>query len=163
MPVKDLAKVVTLRAATADDRSFLLEVYASARSDELAGLGWDDNLMQAFIGMQFDARTRCYPKADDQIILLHERPIGRMLVDRTEEAILLVDIALLTEYRNAGIGAALLKDLQQEATAFGKPIRLHVLATSEAVRLYERLGFSRTGRNAAYLEMVWLPLERESL
>jgi ribosomal protein S18 acetylase RimI-like enzyme len=44
-----------------------------------------------------------------------------------------------------------------EATAAGKPIQLHVLASSPAVRLYERLGFVRIGEEAAYLEMKWLP------
>jgi len=45
----------------------------------------------------------------------------------------------------------------QEATAAGKPIGLHVLASSPAARLYERLGFVRSGGDAAYLEMKWVP------
>jgi ribosomal protein S18 acetylase RimI-like enzyme len=81
-----------------------------------------------------------------------------MLVDRGDEEILLRDIALLTEYRNTGIGSHLIQDLMKEATAAGKPIGLHVVATSPAVRLYERLGFCRSGdETAAYLEMKWTP------
>jgi ribosomal protein S18 acetylase RimI-like enzyme len=45
----------------------------------------------------------------------------------------------------------------KEAAAAGKPIRLHVVASSPAVRLYERLGFLRSGEEAAYLEMKWVP------
>jgi hypothetical protein len=31
------------------------------------------------------------------------------------------------------------------------------LTSSAAKRLYERLGFSRIGGDAAYLEMMWVP------
>ena len=147
-----------LRAATAEDESFLLEVYASTRLEELDGMGWSDDQKQAFIRMQFLTRERCYPRVDSRIILFNGRPVGRMLVDRSEAAILLGDIALLTEYRNAGIGTRLIQDLMKEASSAGKPIRLHVVASSPAVRLYERLGFSKSGAaEEAYLEMKWTP------
>jgi len=148
---------LSLREAIPDDEPFLLKVYASTRVEELAGLGWDDNQKRAFIRMQFLARERCYPRGDNRIILLDGRPVGRMLVDRSEEGILLSDIALLTEYRNTGIGSRLIQDLMKEATAAGKPLRLHVLASSPAVRLYERLGFSRSGDDGTHLEMKWTP------
>jgi GNAT superfamily N-acetyltransferase len=147
-----------LREATPDDEPFLLEVYASTRIEELQGLGWDDNQMQAFIRMQFLARGRSYAAANDRIILLDGRPIGRMMVDRNDAGILLRDIALLTEYRNAGIGRRLIQDLMKEAASAGKPIELHVFASSPAVRLYERLGFRRSGDDGAYLEMKWAPV-----
>jgi len=150
-----------LRDATPDDEGFLFEVYASTRIDELEGFGWDDNQKQAFIRMQFLARERSHPEADNQIILLNGRPVGRMLVERGEAAILLRDIALLTAYRNAGVGSRLIQDLMKEAASAGKPIQLHVMASSPAVRLYERLGFSRSATEAAYesayLEMKWVP------
>jgi len=148
-----------LREVTPEDEPFLLEVYASTRIQELEGFGWDDNQKQAFIKMQFLARERTYPRTDDRIIVLDGRPIGRMLVDRNEGGILLRDIALLTEYRNAGIGSRLIQDLMKEATAAGKPIELHVVSTSPAVRLYERLGFrsSDAEPEVAYLEMKWVP------
>jgi ribosomal protein S18 acetylase RimI-like enzyme len=146
-----------LREATPDDQPFLLELYASTRSEELEGLGWDDNQKQAFIKMQFLARERMYPRVDNRIILLNGRAIGRMLVDRNKAGIRLNDIALLTGYRNAGIGSRLIQDLMKEATATGKPIHLKVVTTSPAVRLYERLGFRRNGPAEAYLEMKWVP------
>jgi len=148
---------LSLREATTEDEPFLLEVYVSTRMEELEGVDWDDNQKRAFITMQFIARERSYPRVDSRIILLNGQPVGRMLVDRNESGILLRDIALLTEYRNAGIGSRLIRDLMEEATSVGKAIRLHVVATSPAVRLYERLGFSRSGDEAAYLEMKWVP------
>lgn len=150
---------ISLRPATPGDEDFLLDVYASTRLDELEGTGWDDNQKLAFIKMQFLVRERTYPQVDSKIILLNGRPVGRLMVDRNEDAILLRDIALLTEYRNAGIGSRLVHELLQEAGAAGKPVHLHVLAMSPAVRLYERLGFRASGDEAgkAYLEMKWVP------
>ena len=147
-----------LRDVTTEDEPFLFEVYASTRIDELTGIGWNDDQKQAFIKMQFIARERSYPRVGNRIILLNGRPIGRMMVDRSEAAILLRDIALLTEYRNAGIGSRLITDLMKEASSAGKPIELHVLASSPAVRLYERLGFRSSGDDGAYLEMKWVPV-----
>ena len=147
-----------LRAATPADNPFLLEVYASTRLDELEGFGWSDDQKRAFIKMQFEARERSYPRVDNRIIILNGAPVGRIMVDRGEASLLLRDIALLKEYRNAGIGSRLLAELIEEATSVGKPIQLHVVATSPAVRLYERLGFRITGdETAAYLEMKWVP------
>ena len=148
---------LSLREATPEDKPFLLEVYASTRIEELADTGWADDQKRDFIEMQFMARERTYPRVDNRIILLDGRPIGRILVDRSEAAIVLRDIALLTDYRNGGIGSRLIKDLMKEATAAGKPLTLHVVASSPAVRLYERLGFVRNGPEAVYLEMQWVP------
>ena len=149
---------LSLRDSTPADNAFLLDVYASTRLDELAGTGWDDNQKRAFIQMQFLARERIYPKVESKIILLNGQPVGRMLIDRKDSAILLRDIALLTEYRNAGIGSRLVRDLMSEAAAVNKPVELHVLSISPAVRFYERLGFSRTSTEPeAYLEMKWVP------
>jgi ribosomal protein S18 acetylase RimI-like enzyme len=149
---------LSLRDSTPDDNAFLFDVYASTRLDELAGTGWDDNQKRAFIQMQFLARERIYPQADSKIILLNGKPVGRILVDRGEAAILLRDIALLTEHRNAGIGSRLIQELMSEAAAAGKPVELHVLSTSPAVRLYERFGFRATSTEpGAYLEMKWVP------
>src|SRR6185369_4184248 len=99
---------ITLRPATADDDAFLFQVYASTRSAELEGLNWDDNQKHAFITMQFNAQRLSYGDGDNRIILLNGRPVGRILLRRTDAAISLVDIAILTEARNAGIGSSLI-------------------------------------------------------
>ena len=71
------------------------------------------------------------------------QPIGTMLVSRREREIMLVDIALFPAHRNAGVGTKLVKALMEEAAGAGKTVRLHVLATSVAVKMYERLGFKK--------------------
>jgi ribosomal protein S18 acetylase RimI-like enzyme len=62
---------------------------------------------------------------------------------------------LLPEYCNRGIGSTLLRQLQSEAAAAGKPLRIHVERFNPALRLYERLGFRVIDDRGVYLFMEW--------
>jgi len=84
-------------------------------------------------------------------------PVGRLYVARWQDAIRMVDIALLPPYRNAGIGTAILRDLLAEAAVAHKPVRIHVEQCNPAVRLYERLGFAPIADKGVYLFMEWAP------
>jgi ribosomal protein S18 acetylase RimI-like enzyme len=147
----------TLRVSTPDDQDFLFVVYASTREEELKMWGWDDNQKRAFLEMQFRSQNQqyglCYPQADSSIILFGDHPVGRLLVDRSGPEILLVDIALLPEYRNRHIGTTLIQSLLHEASGAKKNVALHVLRGSAAARLYERLGFTKVAEDDVYLEM----------
>ena len=154
-----LAPPIALRPAQEDDLPFLYRVYASKRQEELALVEWDEAQKDWFLRMQFDLWTRSYaqmfPEADCQVVLRDGQPIGRLMVDRTPDHILLVDIALLPEQRNAGIGTVLVKTVVSEAASAGKPVVLHVEKFNRARSLYERLGFSITEWNDVYLAMRW--------
>ncbi len=149
--------VVSLRTASPEDEDFLLQVYASTRADELALLDWKREQRDAFLRMQFNAQRWSYeanyPHADNQIILLNNQPIGRLLIARAEHEITLVDIALLPKHRGHGIGTDLLHELIDEAKQTHKPIRLHVLKGNRAMQLYTRLGFQVIAEQEPYIEM----------
>src|SRR5258708_34625881 len=153
------SSLITLRAATAADQDFLLAVFAGTRSDELAALAWDPKMGQAFLEMQFRMQAQNYkaahPTAENNIILNEGAPVGRMLVDRTEQAIKLVDIAILPDHRSAGIGSKLIQSLLDEAATSGREVQLSVFKTNPAARLSERLGFSTVADDGVYFEMSW--------
>jgi ribosomal protein S18 acetylase RimI-like enzyme len=111
--------------------------------------------------MQFKAQRQYYlqeyPSAEYHIIQRDGVDIGRRIVNRAGGEILLMDIALLPEYRNGGIGTALIRDLMAEAEQTDRPLRLHVEFFNRALRLYERLGFSKIGDVSVYFEMEWRP------
>ena len=90
-------------------------------------------------------------------LLWHERPIGRLYIERRTDEMLGIDIALLPEYRQSGIGTAILRDLLAEAARDGKPFRIHVQKFNRAQRLYERLGFTTLDDDGVYLFMEWRP------
>ena len=99
---------ITLRPIEPDDAAFLYRVYASTREAELALVDWDAAQKDAFLRMQFLAQAQHYQAnytdTTYQIILLDGQPVGRLYVARWPGEIRIVDIALLPEYRNMGIG-----------------------------------------------------------
>ena len=152
---------IQLRAVTAEDQPFLLDLFASTRP-EIAQLGWGEAEQQAFIAMQFAMQSRSYgvqfPGAEHSIILYDTAPAGRMIVNRGELRIQLTDIAVLPLYRGRGIAATVIERLQEEAAEAKKPIELTVdRSNSNALDLYTKLGFEITGENQLHLSMRWTP------
>jgi ribosomal protein S18 acetylase RimI-like enzyme len=152
---------VTLRPIEPGDAAFLYRVYASTREKELALVEWDAAQKEAFLRMQFTAQHRHYQEhyqdAAFQVILEGGRPVGRLYVDRWPDEIRIVDIALLPERRNIGIGTRLLQALQAEAAEAAKRVSIHVEQFNPALRLYARLGFSRIAERGVYYLMEWTP------
>ena len=139
-----------------DDGDFLLSVYASTRP-ELTGLGWPGQHQDAFTRMQFDAQTRHYrdsfPDAAYSVICVDGEPAGRLIVNYAGDQILIVDIALLPEFRRTGIGSGLVRRLLERADAGHLPVRCHVLHDSTARRFWEYAGFAAQGSDGVYVAM----------
>ncbi len=152
-----MRRVSLRRVVLPDDSQFLLALYASTREAELNQIPWDEQQREVFINMQFNLQARSfearYPDAEHSIILFEEKSAGRMIVNRTDAVIHLIDISLLTEYRNAGIGGALIRELLGEGARAQIPVTLHVRRDNPARRLYERLGFMKTDEAGLYDKM----------
>jgi ribosomal protein S18 acetylase RimI-like enzyme len=157
---------IALRPATPEDIEFLAGLYIDTRRREVGAWGWPSEQQEIFLRMQFDAQCRsyraAYPRASHTIICIDGAPAGRMLVDRESGVMCVVDIALLEPYRNLGIGTSLLQQLQEECGAEHSKLRLQVLHTNPAIRLYRRLGFCQTGADAMYAQMEWIPSAERS-
>jgi ribosomal protein S18 acetylase RimI-like enzyme len=148
---------VSLRPFRADDQEFLFTLYAGTRIHEIAPFGWPEAQQQAFLRMQFGAQQRWYESvyagAEHQIVEQDGVLIGRLMVLRQPPAVTLVDIALLPEHRGRGIGGDLIRQLIRQCDEQKLPLRLQVLKGNPALRLYERLGFARTGEDQMYIQM----------
>ena len=146
------------RSATAEDEAFCFSVYAGTRAEEFTALGWDAAQQEIFLRMQYAAQTASYRAAFAgalrAIVLRGDQPVGTLIVNYTEEEIRLIDIAFLAEHRGAGLGTEVIRRLQAEARDSGRPLRLQVLRTNPAVRLYARLGFTAIGGDEMRMEMV---------
>jgi ribosomal protein S18 acetylase RimI-like enzyme len=153
---------ISLRPVRPADEPFLRGVYASTREAELAAINWNQEQRAEFIGFQFHAQTTYYrqqfPDATHDVVLVDGQPAGRLYVDRQPHEIRVVDIALLPEFRNRGVGGSLLRDVLAEATRLGRPVTLHVERSNPARRLYERLGFVVVEEDGpVHLTMRWKP------
>jgi GNAT superfamily N-acetyltransferase len=150
---------MTLRPIGPDDQPFLRALYATTRESELAVVAWDATQKAAFVQMQFAAQHAYYQEhyagAAFDIVLVAGQPAGRLYVARWSSELRIVDIALLPAFCNRGLGTTLLKHLQAEAAAAGKPLRIHVERFNPALRLYERLGFQQIEDRGVYLFMEW--------
>lgn len=150
---------LSLRPERPEDEPFLREVYASTRQEELEASGLPVAMRAAFLDMQFKAQQQgyrgAYPQAEFHIILLGNQPVGRMAANRAAGELRLIDIALLPEHRNQGIGTTLIQKLSTEAAAAGQPLRLSVVKGQRAVHLYQRLGFAKTGESGWRDLMEW--------
>jgi len=154
--------VIGLRPVEISDGSFLFSVYASTRTEEMQLTDWSDEQKEAFLQMQFDAQTQhylaYYPNANYQVIECDGISAGRLLTENRGDHFLIMDIALLPEYRGSGIGTFLVGQLKQEALRLNLPLVLRVEFFNPAIRLYDRLGFVTTRQiNSVYQEMVWTP------
>ena len=155
-----ILKEISLRPSTPADQPFLVSLYATTRS-ELDLLDWNQEQKDMFVMMQFNAQSQqynwSYPQAENSIVMRDQEAIGRIIINEDGDEFTLVDISLIPAYRGLGIGSHLLRTLLTKAGDAAKPIRLHVLQSSPAKNLYERLGFSIVGGDSLYCEMFWHP------
>jgi ribosomal protein S18 acetylase RimI-like enzyme len=158
--------MIALRPETPQDVPFLRRLYATTREQEMRALPWDAQRREAFLDMQFAAQAShyraCYPDCEFQVIERAGKPAGRLYVERLEDEIRIVDIALAPEHCGRGIGGELLRALLGEAREGGKTVSIYVETFNPARRLYDRLGFRALDTNGVYLRMEWTP-EPESV
>jgi ribosomal protein S18 acetylase RimI-like enzyme len=149
-----LASDPVLRPVGVDDAELLLGIYASTRAEELAVVPWSDAQRDAFLRQQFAAQSTSWraqhPDADWSVVEVDGRPAGRLYVDRSGDELSIIDIALLPEFRGAGLGTALLRDILAEADERQVPVSIYVEVTNRARELYIRLGFARLDSMGLY-------------
>lgn len=152
---------IILRPASEADTAFLAAVYASTREAELTQTDWTPGQKASFCAMQSVAQEthyrQNYPAARYLVIEHGKQPAGRLYLVHWEKEIRIMDLALLPDFRNLGIGSHLLRELQREAASFGKLLSIHVETFNPAVRLYRRLGFVLAEDKGVYQLMTWTP------
>jgi len=140
------------------DLPFLFQLYASTRSEELKHAPFSKEEKIAFLQQQFAAQTQHYTTHYNtdffDVILLDQKPVGRLYIDYWSDQIRIVDISLLPDHQNQKIGTYLLQQLFQKSRNQQKPVSIHVERFNPARLWYERLGFKyKTSTNEIYLLM----------
>jgi GNAT superfamily N-acetyltransferase len=139
------AGAVEFRPAVPADEPFLRELDGALVAEQLGGGGLDQNTLTRLAELQFTARRRDraahYPEAGEQVIMLDGRPVGAILVDRSSERILIVDLALVHAARQQGIGTTIVAALAAEAAQRGVPLR----ATTQSSNAGARQFYARAG------------------
>lgn len=149
-----------LRPETEADVPFLRQLYISTRWEEVsAAADWPDAQKIAFLESQFALQRHHYlnhyANSSFDVIEQHRLPAGRLYLDRQERTLLIVDIALLPQWRGRGIGTALIEAVFAEARQAGKEVSISVEKFNPALRLYQRLGFRPYAEDDVYWFMYW--------
>ena len=151
---------ITLRPVEETDGNFLIELYKSSRGDDLRGLDWSEDRISEFLGMQYEAQRNLQNDREhvsDQLVLINGKPIGRLSIEAGADEIRCLELALLPDYRNQGLGTLLIQRLQAQAATAGCALHLQVIRFNRAINLFERLGFRRTSETGTHFQMEWLP------
>jgi GNAT superfamily N-acetyltransferase len=150
---------ITLRPATDADDNFILRCYGSTREQEMAQVPWNAEQKQAFVRTQYTAQKNHYaaeaPRANHDIIYAGATPVGRIYLDRRDDALHILDITVLPQHRNHGTGSLVLRRLLDEAGGRGKPVTIYVESFNPSLRLFERLGFRKDHEKGFHLLMKW--------
>jgi ribosomal protein S18 acetylase RimI-like enzyme len=155
------AEKITLRPVQESDEGFLLSVYASTRADEMAVVPWSREQKEAFLKMQFLAQAQHYaaehPGASHDIICLGAAPVGRLYLDRNDEALHILDVTVLPQFRSLGIGTALLRRIMDEAGKNGRAVTIYVESFNRSLSLFGKLGFHTVAEEGFHRLLRWSP------
>jgi ribosomal protein S18 acetylase RimI-like enzyme len=142
--------ILSLRDEQPVDEKFVRRLVIETVATELGADAWPEPMRSQLLEMQFASRRNGI-RADFQsgrssIIEADGEDAGWLVVADLEGEVRIVEIMVAASARGRGIGSAVLRQVLERAEHAGKPARLHVNAANMgAIRLYERLGFRRTG------------------
>ncbi len=160
---RPLSESVQFRPIEPADEMLLLAIYSSTREEEMALVPhWPEEHKKAFLNQQFQAQHQYYQQMylhkQFTIVEYKGQPAGRLYLDHRPDEIRIVDIALLPDFRNLGLGEHLLRNIMNDAAASNKGVTIHVERHNRALHLYERLGFKVINEdNPVYFLMEWRP------
>jgi ribosomal protein S18 acetylase RimI-like enzyme len=158
---RKLTDSISLRSVILpDDEAFLQKLYASTREDDIAMWGMSEEQAAPLIEMQYRAQKMQYeaqyPGARHNIILSDGEPVGRVMTLIVEKELSGIDIAIVPDTRNRGIGSVVLNDLKREADELGIPFNFSVVKTNhKAIKLYQRLGVEFVGETVSHYLIKW--------
>ena len=139
-----------MRPATQDDLALTYAIAEDAMRgyvEETWG-NWDEE-------EQLQKHRTNFTPETYRIILEIDEVVGLVAVEEFPSHIWLVKLYLLAKYRGQGIGSQVLRGIQKDATAQGKPVTLRVLRVNKrAQALYAKHGFKVTEESAERLHMA---------
>jgi RimJ/RimL family protein N-acetyltransferase len=112
-------------------------------------------LKQQFI-LQTMSYAQHFPAAKTFIITLDGEAIGKIILNRTQKSVHIVDIAFVQKMRGKGYGTEIFSALKSFATHEQLPLQLAVDQQNiPAKRLYLRLGFTLVESSATHDTLIW--------
>lgn len=150
--------IVSLCPVESSHTDFLLQLFKECRPDlELIG-GINEKQKEDIIFQQFtleqEQLIKMYPDVEFNVVMLNEKPVGRIYIYHGETADRILEIGLLAEYRNLGIGRKLITTAIENAIRKNKSVRLQVAWFNQrAYKFYKEIGFRVIENQGVSFEM----------
>lgn len=153
---------VSLRPETAEDTNFIEELFIADKDEQE---GWRHllpsertKILKSQSRYQLDHYRKNFPHAWFCIIEVDGKPAGRFYVNQTPKEMRVVDISILPEYRQHGIGSTLIQQIITESQRLNLPLRLRVDPLNPALGFYQKLGFVVIANEESRLHLEWKQL-----
>lgn len=136
-----------LRPEMAADEKFVTRLVAVVKAGELEPYDFEEAMLRSLLDLQarsyHAAMESAFPGAERLIVTTPQgKPFGRMVIMRRPNRFDLAEIMLLPEFREQGIGTALLRGLLALAALEECQVRTLVIPRGPAWRFFRRLGFT---------------------
>lgn len=157
----EIASPLTMRQAQETDKAFFKQLYATTR-DDLRQMPVSPQKLAQVIEMQQEVQENglrdVYPGAVQWTIQLEQNPIGRLIVDYSQQHNdwRVIDIALLPQYRRQGYGRQVMQAVMSLARQSLGSVSLAVFGFNDAAyRLYSSLDFQVIRKDKVHAQMIW--------
>lgn len=133
---------VGLRPAAPQDSAFCLRVHKAAMGEYVAAVhGWAD-------AEQLDYHERVFAPGRWQIITVGGADAGSLVVELRPHEVYLARVELHPDHQGRGVGAQIVRTVQDTAAARRQPLVLDVFAVNTRARaFYQRQGFHEVARH----------------
>ena len=134
------------RDATPQDIDYLTQLRLRTIHEHIRNAGTD----LSYEEHELRARTRLECCS---ILSLSSRTVGMIKVRREAGSWTIEQLQIEPEFQRRGLGASVVRELQQDAKASGVDLLLSVLSVNPALSLYRRLGFKVLHESNGVVEM----------
>lgn len=148
-----------LRPAQTEDEPFQEQLFRSTRK-HLTQILLDKQVVDTLIQQQFQLQQAYYrkqwPNANTLVVYFSNKPVGKIILDKSETHLHVIDIVIEEAMRGQGLGTSLLRALQVIAAKQSFSITLSVDRENLAAKkLYLALGFGVVSQSDTHEFMVW--------
>lgn len=138
-----------LRPVDSRDFTFLYTLHRASLGPYVDQIwGWDEDWQRQHYEDNYQPKYM-------RIIQVEGRDVGMVSVAEYDDAFTLRQIEIAPEHQRRGLGTAVIRHLQAQAQAAGKPLTLRVFKINPAQRLYVRLGFRILREDDVHYDMRW--------
>ena len=157
--MKKINEQIVLRPLADGEENLWRGIFYDSVRENFAPLGLGETDLNNLLESQFQAQAedyrRNYPLAVNEVILYENVPAGRLISSTEDGDIHVLDIIIIGEYRNRGIGGKIFKNLFEQSRRTAMPVRIYVEKINRAVNFYEKLGFQKVEDVISHFKMEW--------